>query len=118
MVVTLQWSTDRTDVDLHVIEPSGEECCYRHRLTKSGGQMTADVTEGLGPEMFTLRDAPPGKYAVKINYYGSDQNRTGTRTKALVTVYDRPGTRQEHVERHVITLENQKTRRHVTSVKR
>ena len=29
------WNTDGTDVDLHVIEPSGEECFYQHRQTAS-----------------------------------------------------------------------------------
>jgi len=35
--VVLSWDLDETDVDLHVIEPSGEEAYYGHRATRCGG---------------------------------------------------------------------------------
>ncbi len=55
----ITWNTDTTDVDLHVIEPSGEECFYRHRNTRrSGGRLTQDVTQGYGPEMYVLPARP------------------------------------------------------------
>jgi len=31
LFVYLGWDTDRTDVDLHVVEPTGEECYYSVR---------------------------------------------------------------------------------------
>src|SRR6185295_3385983 len=31
LVVMITWNTDNTDVDLHVTEPTGEECFYGHR---------------------------------------------------------------------------------------
>jgi uncharacterized protein YfaP (DUF2135 family) len=30
LVVIVGWNTDRTDVDLHVTDPAGEECNYQH----------------------------------------------------------------------------------------
>ena len=54
LIVTMMWNTDRTDVDLHILEPSGEECFYKNPNTRAGGRITADVTEGFGPEMYTL----------------------------------------------------------------
>jgi tetratricopeptide (TPR) repeat protein len=58
LLITMMWNTDQTDVDLHVIEPSGEECFYSHRKTRSGGHITRDITDGFGPEMYTIKHAP------------------------------------------------------------
>jgi hypothetical protein len=104
VVVTIMWNTDRTDVDLHVIEPSGEECYYSHPNTKSGGRLTQDVTQGYGPEMYVLEKAPKGKYAVKAKYFSSDRSRLTTRTKVYATVTRGWGTKQERVERKVVSL--------------
>jgi tetratricopeptide (TPR) repeat protein len=30
VMVTIMWNTDNTDIDLHVVEPSGERCYYEH----------------------------------------------------------------------------------------
>ena len=49
IVLIINWNTNNTDVDLHVIDPTGEECYYRNRETKIGGKLTIDVTEGYGP---------------------------------------------------------------------
>ena len=35
VLVTITWNTDNSDVDLHVIEPTGEECSYKNRRTSS-----------------------------------------------------------------------------------
>lgn len=37
-----------TDIDLHVIEPSKEECYYGNRLTQKGGSLSRDFTQGYG----------------------------------------------------------------------
>ena len=33
-------------VDLHVVEPTGEECNYGNKLTEIGGQLSRDFTAG------------------------------------------------------------------------
>jgi len=71
MQVVLSWDTSGTDVDLHVIDPAGEECYYGHRLTKAGGKLDVDDTDGFGPEVFTLASAPHGKYQVRVKYFSS-----------------------------------------------
>ena len=71
MQVVLSWDTDGTDVDLHVVDPSGEECYYGHRVTKIGGKLDVDDTDGFGPEVFTLANAAAGKYQVRVKYYSS-----------------------------------------------
>ena len=62
LMVVVSWNTDSTDVDLHVIEPNGEECYYSHRDTAIGGHITQDVTQGYGPEMYVLKKAQKGTY--------------------------------------------------------
>ena len=108
VVVTITWNTDNTDVDLHVIEPSGEECMYSHRETHSGGRLTQDVTRGYGPEMYVLKNAPKGNYNVFAHYYAQDRNRASTRTKVYVTMIENYGTPGERVSERVVALETGK----------
>lgn len=118
LVVTMMWNTDRTDVDLHVLEPSGEECYFEHPRTRMGGQMTRDVTEGFGPEMYTLAKAKAGEYRVSANYYGSDANRTNVRSKVYVTLYRNYGDpKRQWIEKKTITLADQKEKRELMTVK-
>ncbi|MCX7820735.1 MAG: DUF2135 domain-containing protein [Brevinematales bacterium] len=68
--VLLFWDTDNTDMDLHVVEPSGEECYYGYRKTKLGGSLDVDVTTGYGPEIYVMDYPNPGLYEIYIHYYG------------------------------------------------
>lgn len=97
LVVVASWNTDRTDVDLHVTDPAGEHCFYEHKETKMGGHLTADVTNGLGPEMFVLRNAAPGTYTIALKNFRSDNLRTGVRTRVDLTVYEDWGRSKERV---------------------
>ena len=76
--VVLTWDIDNCDMDLWVIEPTGEKCYYSHPKTQAGGQMSRDFTRGYGPEEYMIKKAVPGKYQIKVNYYGiSAQSITG-----------------------------------------
>ena len=68
--VVLDWDADDTDVDLHVIDPNGEEVYYDHRTSCQGGAITRDATGGYGPEEFAPKVAKPGRYRVEANFYG------------------------------------------------
>ena len=118
LVVTIMWNTDNTDVDLHVTEPSGEECFYGHRDTRSGGKLTQDVTQGYGPEMYVLRDAPSGSYEVRAHYFASDTNRASARTKVYATVFENWGEATEKVTEKVVTLEAGKEYHAIATVER
>ncbi len=104
VVVTMMWNTDQTDVDLHIIEPSGEECFYQHKDTRSGGKLTRDITDGFGPEMYTLPQAPEGEYRLLVNYFANNQNRTDMRSKVYLTIYREFGTPDATVRRKTIEL--------------
>lgn len=69
--IVMTWDADSTDMDLHVLEPSGEEAYYGHRRTVIGGNNSRDFTRGYGPEEYCLRKAMRGMYTIKTRYYGS-----------------------------------------------
>jgi uncharacterized protein YfaP (DUF2135 family) len=104
LVVMITWNTDGTDVDLHVTEPSGEECFYQHRTTRSGGALTKDVTQGYGPEMYVAKSAPHGTFRVRAHYFASNRNRASARTKVYATVIENWGTPEERATEKVVTL--------------
>jgi len=108
LVVMIDWNTDGTDVDLHVLEPTGEECYYSNASTRIGGRLTMDVTEGYGPEMYVLEKAPPGTYQIRAKYFSSAQNRASTRTKVFATVYRDWGRTTESVQKKTVVLRDGK----------
>jgi hypothetical protein len=117
LLITITWNTDGTDVDLHVKEPTGEECYYGHRETKIGGRMTTDVTQGYGPEMYVLKKAVPGTYTVKAKYFAANRNRASARSKVYATVTEGWGTPQERTRRKVVVLVEGKEMHTVATVK-
>lgn len=117
LIVAIAWNTDRTDIDLHVKEPSGEECYYSHNRTKSGGMLTKDVTAGFGPEMYINKNAPNGRYNVAVNYYSSDRNKLGLKTKILVRTIKNWGTPEQRNTVKTMTLRSQKEKQTVAKIK-
>ncbi len=105
--VIIEWNTDSTDMDLHVVEPDGQHCYYSNRKTTSGGHLSRDVTQGYGPELFTLEHATVGEHVVYARYYSGNRNRTSARTSILCTVYTDWGTPTETVERRVLRLDDE-----------
>lgn len=104
LLITMMWNTDQSDVDLHVVEPNGEECSYENTRTRSGGQITDDITTGFGPEMYVHPNAPAGKYGIQVKYFGNDQNRASLRNKVHLSIYRDFGTDKERVTRRTILL--------------
>ena len=100
--IVLTWDADMTDVDLWVIEPSGEKAFYQHSLTSVGGLVSRDVTDGYGPEEYVLKKAPKGQYKVQANYYGSGAPTLTGAVTLKVDVFTRYGRPDE--KRRSITL--------------
>jgi len=102
--ITMTWHADMTDIDLHVIEPSGEQAYYSHNRTTIGGAVSRDFTQGYGPEEYVLRRAMNGHYIVKAKYYGSQSTRLlGAVTIQLdvVTNYGRENEQRQSVTRRL-----------------
>jgi tetratricopeptide (TPR) repeat protein len=98
--ISLSWDADLTDIDLWVIEPSGERTYYGHNLSTIGGLVSRDFTQGYGPEEYVLHRAMRGKYVVQTNFYGSGaQTLTGAVTLQLdlFTNYGRPNEKRKSI---------------------
>jgi hypothetical protein len=77
--VSIAW-TGATDVDLHVIDPNGEEIYYAHRTSASGGQLDLDSNPACDIDnknneniVFPTGTAPTGTYRVMVYYYAACQ---------------------------------------------
>jgi len=98
--IVMTWDADLTDMDLWVIEPSGEKAYYGHNRTTIGGLVSRDFTQGYGPEEYVLRKAMHGEYTVQTNFYGSSaQSMIGAVTLQLdiYTNYGRPNEQKKSV---------------------
>ena len=96
--VTIGWDTDMSDMDLHTLDPTGEECFYQHRLTTNGGRNSFDITQGYGPEEFMVRAAMNGDYKIKTHYSGQRaQKMIGPVTlyAEIITDFGRPEEKSE-----------------------
>ena len=75
--VSVSWDTP-VDVDLHVIEPSGEEIYYGHRTSATNGQLDLDSNpacsiDGVNNENISwlAGQSPPGCYMVLVDYWSA-----------------------------------------------
>jgi len=73
--VTLSWNAD-SDVDLHVIDPSGEEIFYADSTSASGGVLDLDSNAGCVLDhkrneniTWPVGRAPRGRYTVRVDYW-------------------------------------------------
>jgi hypothetical protein len=79
--IVMSWDVDQTDIDIHVLEPNGEEAFYGNRRTAEGGFVSEDVTTGYGPEEYLKKDLERGVYKICSNYFASHQTSlTGAAT--------------------------------------
>lgn len=101
--IVLTWNTDNCDVDLWVTDPDNEKCFYGYKLTKNGGRMSRDFTQGYGPEEFAIRVAPKGKYKIQANYYGNHQQKQLQPVIVQAEVYTNFGRKNQ--TRQVLTLQ-------------
>ncbi|HKE18388.1 MAG TPA: hypothetical protein VKB80_26100 [Kofleriaceae bacterium] len=79
--VSVSWDAD-SDVDLHVIDPAGDEVYFGMRDVASGGMLDLDSNpacfiDGVNNENITWATAPDGEYTVRVDYYaGCDVDET------------------------------------------
>ncbi|MGB0592428.1 MAG: VIT domain-containing protein [Myxococcota bacterium] len=91
--IAMSWDADMTDMDMHIVEPSGEEAYYSHNRTTIGGLVSRDFTQGYGPEVYLLKKAMPGAYHVKTKFFGSSAAQLAgavTLQVDIFTDYGRP----------------------------
>ena len=100
--IILNWNQMDTDIDLHVIEPTSEECYYGHRDTEIGARFSKDFTQGYGPEQYLLRNAVKGKYTIKTNFFGESALTENGPTTVMVEIYT---TKNGKTERTLQTIQ-------------
>ncbi|CAF5014855.1 unnamed protein product [Rotaria sp. Silwood1] len=100
--IVMVWDTNDTDVDLHVIEPTGEECYYSHKNTAIGGMISRDFTRGYGPEEYLVRKAVKGTYKVRAKYFANHQQSLTGATTIMVHIYKYYG--QSNQQKEIVTL--------------
>lgn len=71
--VVIDWTTDASDMDLWVDEPTRERAIYNNNRTAIGGRLSRDMTRGCGPEEYMIHAAPPGTYTAQANVYAPDR---------------------------------------------
>ena len=89
LVIYIRWNTERQDIDLHVIDPSGAEFYYEKK-TISGrpGELSEDSKVGPGNEVWEIHGAPPGKYRVYARLYNPHGNSAVPTVKGRVIYRD------------------------------
>ena len=110
--IILAWDADNTDIDIHVLEPNGEEAFYKNRRTESGGFVSQDITTGYGPEEYLQLKGQKGVYKVLTHYYGSSQQKLTGPATATATVYTNWGRKEE--KRQILSLRLDKPKEKVT----
>lgn len=88
--VNITWDS-RADVDLHVVDPLGEEVYWAHKTAVSGGQLDLDSNAGCGSDGPRAENifwasgliAPRGDYTVRVDYWS---NCSAASTNYVVTI--------------------------------
>lgn len=108
--ILIDWNHNDTDIDLWVFEPNGDECYYGKNKTKIGGLMSDDMTDGFGPEQYSLKKAIKGNYKIEIDYYSSDQQKISGPTFLKVTTFTNYAKKNERRKVKLVRLkENDET---------
>jgi len=102
--IIIDWNHNDTDIDLHIIDPNLEECFYKHNRTSIGGKISKDMTQGFGPEEFTLKNVIKGDYYVKIKYFGDRYQKIENPTFLKITIFKYYGSQKETKEIKIIRL--------------
>lgn len=88
--VNITWDSD-ADVDLHVMDPIGEEIYWAHKNSVSGGTLDLDSNAGCGSDGPRAENifwasglvAPKGEYTIRVDYWSKCQ---AVKTNYVVTV--------------------------------
>jgi hypothetical protein len=76
--VTVAWQ-GTADIDLHVVDPAGEELYYGDRTSTSGGQLDRDANAACSQSPPTVENvyfsqAPRGNYRARVHVYSMCQD--------------------------------------------
>ena len=88
--ILLEWN-NYNDLDLHCVDPSGEEIYFSNRVSRTGGQLEIDMNAGGRENRNPIENiywqtgqAPSGTYRIYINYY--DKHDVTDETPYKITI--------------------------------
>jgi TonB-dependent SusC/RagA subfamily outer membrane receptor len=103
--IVLDWNALETDIDLWITEPNGEQCYYKNPLTRLGGRISEDFTNGYGPEVYQLKQALPGTYNVSVDFFDTRVQKISGPVTLQVTLYTYYGTTREQKRQLTVQLD-------------
>ena len=106
--IVLSWSSDDSDVDLWVTEPTGERCYYQNKNTYLGGRLSHDITNGFGPEEYCIKKAVKGNYLIQANYYGDRRQSISGPITLYAEIFRNYGTSRQTSRQVVLQLKDKK----------
>lgn len=91
--ITLIWSST-ADLDLHVVDPSGEEISYENPHSASGGKLANEgngscalaTTSPIENIFWATGTAPPGVYTIVVHYFGTCREEGDQMFEVIVRV--------------------------------
>eukprot|EP01124_Arcella_intermedia_P028677 TRINITY_DN5886_c0_g1_i4.p1 TRINITY_DN5886_c0_g1~~TRINITY_DN5886_c0_g1_i4.p1 ORF type:complete len:708 (+),score=204.61 TRINITY_DN5886_c0_g1_i4:669-2792(+) len=111
--IVMQWY-DKSDIELHVVDPNGEECYSFHNTTKIGGLMSVDCP-CYGPEEYLIRYAVRGKYEIYAKMFFANSNPFSG-TVVSMTIYLRFGQKEEKQFSTTFALRKSKEKLHIATL--
>jgi membrane-bound inhibitor of C-type lysozyme len=86
--ITLTWN-NKVDLDLHVIDPNGEEISFENEQSASGGKLDMDNTDGYGPENIFWENgkAIKGTYRVYVHFYDHGESSSNSSSYIVKVKY-------------------------------
>ena len=97
--ISLIWDTI-DDLDLHCIDPNGEEIYFSNERSSSGGELDVDMNAGVRMSTEPVENiywprgrAPAGSYKVYVDFYA---RKSGARTISFKVAINYKGTVEKH----------------------
>lgn len=100
--IVASWNRANVNVIMQVIEPSKEYASQENRSTQSGGELNAS-NDSYGPEEYTIRNAKPGEYYIRLKY-SSDEVSDDDAIFVKLNIYKNFGKRNQKEEVKIIKL--------------
>lgn len=91
VTITLAWQTT-DDLDLHIVEPSGEIIYFENKVSRSGGRLDIDknaddvLISNPIENVFYESSPPRGKYGISVHYYGANSGAARIPYKIYINI--------------------------------